>query len=57
MHKICDLNILLIITKLNVTVKEQYLNNTLHIQCGLCGCLDALSEDISYPSVKLVTFG
>ena len=48
-------------TTLSIPVKEQYLNTTLDIQCGLCSlsvCAggDRLSENIISTSVKLVTF-
>ena len=49
-------------TTLSIPVKEQYLNTTLDIQCGLCSgpvCFggDRLSEAIISASVNLVTFG
>ena len=49
-------------TTLSFPVKEQYLNTTLDIQCGLCSLLvcageDRLSEDIISASVKLVSVG
>ena len=49
-------------TTLSFPVKEQYLNTTLDIQCGLCSlsvCAggDRLSEDIISASVKLVNVG
>ena len=45
-------------TTLSIPVKEQYLNTTLDIQCGLCSLLvcaggDRLSEGITSISVKL----
>ena len=48
-------------TTLSIPVKEQYLNTTLDIQCGLCSgpvCYggDRLSENIISTSVKLVAF-
>ena len=48
-------------TALSIPIKEQYLNTTLDIQCGLCSgpvCFggDKLSENIISTSVKLVTF-
>ncbi len=48
-------------TTLSIPVKEQYLNTTLDIQCGLCSlsvCVggDRLSEGITSTSVRLVTF-
>ncbi len=48
-------------TTLSIPVKEQYLNTTLDIQCGLCSLLvcvggDRLNEGIVSTSVKLVTF-
>ncbi len=48
---------------LSIPVKEQYLNTTLDIQCGLCsgpvcyGGGDRLSENIISTSVKLVSVG
>ena len=50
------------ITILSIPVKEQYLNTTLDIQCGLCSgqvCFggDRLSENIISTSVKLVSVG
>ncbi len=49
-------------TTLSIPVKEQYLNTTLDIQCGLCSlsvCTggDRLSEGIISFSVKLVSVG
>ena len=49
-------------TTLSILVKEQYLNTTLDIQCGLCSgavCFggDRLSENITSTSVKLVSVG
>ena len=49
-------------TTLSIPVKEQYLNTTLDIQCGLCsfsvcGSGDRLSDSVISSSVKLVTFG
>ena len=53
-------------TIISIPVKEQYLNNTLNIQCGLCsvpdGCygtnVNRLSENITSTTViELVTFG
>ena len=49
-------------TTLSIPVKEQYLNTTLNIQCGLCSgpvCFggDRLSEGIISTSVKLVSVG
>ena len=50
-------------TTLSIPVKEQYLNTTLDIQCGLCsgpvcyGGGDRLSENIISTSVKLVSVG
>ncbi len=49
-------------TTLSIPVKEQYLNTTLDIQCGLCSlsvCAggDRLSENIISTSVKLVSVG
>ena len=48
-------------TTLSIPVKEQYLNTTLDIQCGLCSlsvCVggDKLSEGIISNSIKLVTY-
>ena len=48
-------------TTLSIPVKEQYLNTTLDIQCGLCEvsvCVsgDRLSEGIISINVKLVSF-
>ncbi len=48
-------------TTLSIPVKEQYLNTTLDIQCGLCSlsvCAggDRLSDSVISSSVKLVTF-
>ena len=51
-------------TNISILVKEQYLNNTLTIQCGLCsvpeGCNTSdsrLSENIISSVVQLVSFG
>ncbi len=52
-------------TTLSIPVKEQYLNTTLDIQCGLCSSpcngfenrLDRLSENITSTRVRLVSFG
>ncbi len=49
-------------TTLSIPVKEQFLNTTLDIQCGLCSILvcaggDRLSENIISTSVKLVSVG
>ena len=53
-------------TTVSIVVKEQYLNSTLDIQCGLCsvvfpdpvcGSADRLSENITSTSVKLVSVG
>ena len=49
-------------TTLSIPVKEQYLNTTLDIQCGLCSLLvciigDRLIENITSTSVKLVSVG
>ena len=49
-------------TTLSIPVKEQYLNTTLDIQCGLCsgpvcfGGGDKLGDNITSTSVKLLTF-
>ena len=52
-------------TNISIPVKEQYLNNTLTIQCGLCSVpvcygtdVNRLSENITSTTViELVTFG
>ncbi len=51
-------------TNISILVKEQYLNNTLTIQCGLCsipeGCNTSdsrLSQNIISSVVQLVSFG
>ncbi len=51
-------------TIVSIPVKEQYLNNTLSIQCGLCSVsvcygtdANILSENIISATVNLVSFG